>query len=113
MAPPTTMQPTKMNGSSIAVEICCVNPLACFSAGETSGSGLSLDSEGIVCKTSERLRIQPRRESYKQRRAECYGLRVAHKRCGSIPGLLEPGMNDNAKIVVERGNDVEGRENRQ
>src|SRR5579859_297019 len=107
MAPPTTMQPTKMNGSSIAVAICCEKPFACFSAGEISGSGLSLDSEGIVSEPGEWLRIQPRGEGYKQGRAEGDSLGVGHEWHGGVPGLFEPGVNDDAKIVVERGDDVE------
>src|SRR5580693_6570201 len=105
------MQPTKMNGSSIAVAICCENPLACFSAGEVSGSGLSLDSEGIVSEPSERLRIQPRGEGYKQRRAESDGLGAAHDRRGGVAGLFEPGVNNDAEIIIESGDDVESGEN--
>src|ERR1700692_2682708 len=108
-----TMQPTKMNGSSITIAFCCEKLLACFAAGEVSGSGLSLDSKGIVSEPSERLRIQPRGESYKQRRAESYGLGAAHDWRGGVAGFLQPGVNDDAEIVVERRHDVERGENRE
>src|SRR6266849_5147940 len=111
MAPPTTMQPTKMNGSSITIAFCREKLFACFAAGESSGSGLSLDSKGIVSQPGERLRIQPRRQGYKQGRAESDRLGAAQDRCGSIAGLLEPGVNYDAEIVVERRNDIERREN--
>src|SRR5882724_11670474 len=107
------MQPTKMKGSSMAIAFCCEKFLACFTAGETSGSGLSLDSEGIVSEPGEWLRIQPRGEGYKQGRAECDRLRVGHKRCRGIARLFEPCVNYDPQIVVERGDDAERSENRQ
>src|ERR1700751_395112 len=111
MAPPTTMQPTKMKGSSIAIAFCREKFLASLAAGETSGSGLSLDSEGIVSEPGERLRIQPRGESYKQGRAQGDRLRVGHKRCRRVAGLFEPCVNYDTEIVVDRGDDVERSEN--
>src|SRR5260221_6634872 len=101
------MQPTKMKGSSMAIAFCCEKFLACFTAGETSGSGLSLDSEGIVSEPGEWLRIQPRGESYKQRRAEGDRLSVGHEGRGRIAGLFQPGVNDDAEIIVDRGNEIE------
>src|ERR1700688_1106114 len=96
------MQPRKMNGSSITLAFCCEELFACFASGEVSGSGLSLDSEGIMSKPSERLRIQPRRQGYKQGRAESDGLGAAHDRRGSVAGLLEPGGNDPAERKIQR-----------
>src|SRR5260370_42003856 len=84
------MHPTKMKGSSIAIAFCCEKLLACFAAGETSGSGLSLDSKGIVSGPGEWLRIQPRGESYKQGRAEGDTMRVGHRRRGGMGGFFEP-----------------------
>src|SRR3979411_1364657 len=101
------MQPTRMNGNSIAIAYCCEALFTCFAAGQISGSGLSWDSEGIGGQSSERLRIQPRGQGYKQGRAESDSLGAAHDRGGSAAGLFEPGVNDDAKVVVERRNDVE------
>src|SRR5258708_13878379 len=107
MAPPTTMHPTKMKGSSIAIAFCCEKLLAWFRAGETSGSGLSLDSEGIVSEPGEWLRIQPRGESYKQGSAQGDRLRVGHEWRGRIARLFQPCVNDDAEIIVDRGNEIE------
>src|SRR5260221_13804381 len=104
------MQPTKMKGSSMAIAFCCEKFLACFTAGETSGSGLSLDSEGIVSEPGEWLRIQPRGERYKQGRAEGDRLRVGHEWRGRIAGLFEPGGKEGAEIIVDRGSGIEGGE---
>src|SRR5882762_5135055 len=113
MAPPTTMHPTKMKGSSIAIAFCCEKFFPCLAAGGVRWSGLSLDSEGIVSEPGERLRIQPRRQGYKQGRAESDGLGAAHERRGVVTRLFEPSMNDDAEIVVQRGNDIERGENRE
>src|SRR5258708_38051638 len=107
------MHPTKMKGSSIAIAFCCEKLLACFAAGETSGSGLSLDSEGIVSEPGEWLRIQPRGERYKQGRAESDSLCVGHKWRGRGAGLFEPCVKYAAEIVVERRNNVDGSGSRQ
>src|SRR6266403_4929319 len=111
MAPPTTMHPTKMKGSSIAIAFCREKFFPRLAEGEISGAGLSLDSKGIVSEPRERLRIQPRRQGYKQRRAESDGLGVAHERRWGVAGLFEPSVDDHAEIVVERGSDVERCEN--
>src|SRR6267378_7142658 len=113
MAPPPTMHPTKMKGSSIAIAFCCEKFFPCLAAGGVRWSGLSLDSEGIVSEPGERLRIQPRRQGYKQGRAESDGLGVAHERRWGVAGLFEPSVNYDPEIVVERGNDVERCENSQ
>src|SRR5260370_4382907 len=113
MAPPTTMHPTKMKGSSIAIAFCCEKFFPRLAAGGISGAGLSLDSEGIVSEPGERLRIQPRRQGYKQRRAEGDGLGAAHERRWGVAGLFQPSVDDHAEIVVERGNDIERGENSQ
>src|SRR5882757_7301313 len=113
MAPPTTMHPTKMKGSSIAIAFCREKFFPRLAEGGISGAGLSLDSKGIVSEPRERLRIQPRRQGYKQRRAEDDGLGAAHERRGGVAGLFEPSVDDHAEIVVERGNDIECGENRE
>src|SRR5260221_6048948 len=113
MAPPTTMHPTKMKGSSIAIAFCCEKFFPCLAAGGVRWSGLSLDSEGMVSEAGERLRIQPRRQGYKQRRAEGDGVGAAHERRGGVAGLFEPSVDGHAEIVVERGNDTERGENRE
>jgi len=67
MSPPMQTAPTKLKGNSMAAPSCAEiagglrNPF-------TSGSGLSLDSKGIVGQPREWLRIQPRGEGYKQGR---------------------------------------------
>src|SRR6267142_2093537 len=102
MAPPTTMHPTKMKGSSIAIAFCREKFFPRLAAEGISGAGLSLDSKGIVSEPRERLRIQPRRQGYKQRRTEGDGLGAAHERRGGVAGLFEPSVDDHAEIVVER-----------
>src|SRR5258708_1459040 len=107
------MHPTKMKGSSIAIAFCREKLFPRLAAGGISGAGLSLDSKGIVSEPGERLRIQPRRQGYKQRRTESDGLGVAHERPWGVAGLFQPSVDDHAEIVVERGNDVERCENSQ
>src|SRR5882672_12453616 len=106
MSPPTKTAPTKLKGNSMAAPS-CAEIAGGLRNSFTSGSGLSLDSEGIVSEPSEWFRIQPRGEGYKQRRAEGDGLRVAHHRRGGFAGFSEPGVNDDAEIVVEGGKNVE------
>ncbi len=61
----------------------------------------------------ERFRIQARGESYKY--GDDQGQELAKRddrNRGILTGLLEPGMNDDAEIVVNRGHNVERGENR-
>src|SRR5438477_9786498 len=74
--------------------------------GEGSESS-GLLSEGILSELSERLRIQPGGEGDKHGDAESHGLRAGHDGAGSFAGLLEPSVDDDAEIIVERGDDVE------
>src|SRR5437667_9253595 len=78
--------------------------------GEGSESS-GLLSEGILSELSERLRIQPGGEGDKHGDAESHGLRAGHDGAGSFAGLLEPSVDDDAEIIVERGNDVENSKN--
>src|SRR6202035_1660649 len=110
MSPPMQTAPTKLKGNSMA-EPSCAEIAGGLRGPFTSGSGLSLDSEGIVSKPSEWFRIQPCRQGYKQGCAESDGLGAAHDRRGSIARLSEPGVNDDAEIVIHRGDDVERGEN--
>src|SRR5437667_12459392 len=78
--------------------------------GEGSESS-GLLSEGILSELSERLRIQPGGEGDKHGDAESHGLCAGHDGAGSFAGLLEPGVDDDAEVVVKRGDDVENGEN--
>src|SRR5690348_2614093 len=104
--------PTKLKGNSIAAPI-CAEIAGGLRDPFTSGSGLSLDSKGIVCESREWLRIQPCSEGYKQGCAKGDRLGAAHDRRGSIAGFPEPRVNDDPKIVIKRGNDIKRRKNRQ
>src|SRR5437867_3384663 len=77
--------------------------------GEVDSEFSGLLSEGILGELSERLRIQPGGEGDKHGDAKGDGLRVGHDGAGSFAGLLEPGVHDDAEVVVKRGNDVENR----
>src|SRR5437667_7251612 len=74
--------------------------------GEGSESS-GLLSEGILSELSERLRIQPGGEGDKHGDAESHGLRAGHDGVGRFAGLLEPGVHDDAEVMVKRGDDVE------
>src|SRR5260370_8827729 len=103
MSPPTATAATKVNGTSMAL-------CAWFDELWTlwrGGFGAGLLSEGIVGEPGERLRIQPGGEGDKYGDGESYGLSAGHDRTGRFAGLLEPGVDDDAEVVVERGNDVE------
>src|SRR2546427_10729110 len=63
-------------------------------------------SKGIVSESRERLRIQPGGERNKHGDAEGYGLRAAHHRTRRFAGRLEPGVHDDAEVVVECGNNI-------
>src|SRR5258708_23053114 len=113
MAPPTTMHPTKMKGSSIAIAFCREKFFPRLAAGGISGAGLSLDSEGIVSEPGERLRIQPRRQGYKQGRDEKNALGAVDEGRGGEAGLLQQSVDHAVEIVVEPENDIERGENRE
>src|SRR5258708_40067765 len=80
----------------------------------TSGEGNSeftgLLSEGILSEPRERLRIQPGGESDKHGDAEGHSLRAGHDRARGFAGLFEPGVYDDAEVVVKSGDDVENGE---
>src|SRR5260370_4909416 len=103
MIDPRATVATKVNGPSMAIaswfdELCTL-----WSGGFDAG----LLSEGILGEPCERLRIQPGGEGDKYGDGESYGLSAGHDRTGRFAGLLEPGVDDDAEVVVERGNDVE------
>src|SRR2546421_7679815 len=75
--------------------------------GEVGSEFSGLLSEGILSELSERLRIQPGSEGDKHGDAEGYRLRAGHDGTRRFAGLLEPGVHDDAEVVVKRGNDVE------
>src|SRR5438552_19022679 len=79
--------------------------------GEGSESS-GLLSEGILGEPRERLRIQPGSEGDKHGDAESHGLCAGHDGAGSFAGLLEPSVDDDAEVVVKRGDDVENSEDR-
>src|SRR5207248_6739519 len=106
MAAATAMGPTKVNGNSRAsADPEILRDILMPIGVEGFSSGLS--SEGILSELGERLRIQPGGEGDKRSYAERDGLRVAHDWPRGFPGSLEPGVDDDAEVVVERGNDVE------
>src|SRR5882672_10333124 len=113
ISPPTMTAATRTKGSSMA----SANWLEKFFTFPCAGSrGLvlsGLESEGIVREPREGFRIQPGGERDKHRYAERYGLRVGHQRPRRFTGLLKPGMHDDAEVVVQRGNDVQHREDRE
>src|SRR6266850_2517201 len=112
MSPPTATAATKVNGNSIAIaswfEVFCTFWLAGFGDPVLSG----LESEGIMREPRERFRIQPGGQRDKHRYAERDGLRVSHDWKRRFPRLFEPRVHDDAEVVVERGNDVQHREDR-
>src|SRR5712691_217964 len=111
-SPPTATAPTKVKGTSMAMaswlELLCT-----FCRLGFRDSGLSgLLSEGILGEPRERLRIQPGGEGDKYGDAEGHGLRAGHDGNRGFSGLLEPSVNDDAEVIVERGDDVEDGEDR-
>src|SRR5258706_13179985 len=78
--------------------------------GDWESSGLL--SEGILGEPRERLRIQPGGEGDKHGDAEGHGLGAGHDGARRFAGLLEPGVHDDAEVIVKRGNNVENGEDR-
>src|SRR6267143_111457 len=101
MSPPTATAPTKVNGNSIAIaswlEALCTFWLAGFGDSVLSG----LESEGIMREPRERFRIQPGGQRDKHRYAERHGLRIGHDGMRPFTRLLEPGVHDDAEVVVK------------
>src|SRR6266567_8769723 len=110
MAPPTTIAPTKVNGNSRATAGCEAKSADFFCPDACAEVSSCLLSEGILGELGERLRIQPGGESDKHGDGEGHSLRAGHHGTGRFAGLLEPGVHDDAEIVVERGNDVKNGE---
>src|SRR5438552_16575145 len=75
--------------------------------GEVDSEFSGLLSEGILGELSERLRIQPCSEGERHGDAESHGLCAGHDGVGRFAGLLEPGVHDDAEVIVKRGDDVE------
>src|SRR5882762_3488258 len=76
IAPPTTIAPTKVNGSSKASADWDAKSCGFLSGGDSGGFSSGLKSEGIVRELRERLRIQPCGERHK------YGHRSEERRVG-------------------------------
>src|SRR5713226_7280292 len=110
IAPPITIAPTKVNGNSRARAGCDERSADFF--GPDAGEELSscLLSEGILSEPRERLRIQPGGERDKHGDAEGHSLRAGHHGTRRFAGLLEPGVHDDAEVVVKRGDDIENGE---
>src|SRR5690242_8079043 len=106
MAAPTTTGPTRVNGNSSASAGPEAKSLAFFFAGVEDEFSSGLSSEGILSELGERLRIQPGGEGDKYRDAEGDGLGAAHDGARGFAGGFEPGVDDDAEVVVERGNDI-------
>src|SRR5260370_18867030 len=81
--------------------------------GEGDSEFSSLLSEGILREPRERLRIQPRRERDKHGDTEGHGLRAGHYETRRFARLLEPGVHDDAEVIVERGDDIQHGEHRE
>src|SRR5690242_15876137 len=111
MAAPTAMGPTKVNGNSSARAGPEAKSFALFLAGGVDGFSPGLSSEGILSKLGERFRIQPGGEGDKYGYAEGDCLRAAHDGTRGLTGSFEPGMDHDAEVVVERGDDIEDGEN--
>src|SRR5215470_14714612 len=107
------MAPTKVKGNSRASAGVEAKSPVFFFAGCVDGLSSGLSSEGIVSEPCERLRIQPRGESNKYCDAKGQGLPIAHRGTRRFARLLQPGVHDNAEVVVKRGNDVQNCENGQ
>src|SRR5260370_32268837 len=75
-------------------------------AGEGDSEFSGLLSEGILGEPRERLRIQPGGERDKHGDAEGHGLRARHGWTRRFARLLEPGVHDNAKVIVKCGHDI-------
>src|SRR5258708_34583130 len=97
IAPPSTIAPTKVNGSSRATADWEAKSCGFLSGGDSGGFSSGLKSEGIVRELRERLRIQPRGEGNKYSHTERHGLRIAHDRTRRFARLLEPGRHDDAE----------------
>src|SRR5258708_32184829 len=76
--------------------------------GEPGFSGLL--SEGILGEPRERLGILPGREGDKYGDGKGHRLRAGHHGTRRFARLLEPGVHDDAEVVIERGNDVKNGE---
>src|SRR4029077_1484751 len=99
--------PTKVKGNSKASAGCDAKSRDFLDAGDSEWLSSCLLSEGIVRELCERLRIQPRGEGDKRRDGEGQGLRVGHDGTRYFARLLQPGVHDDAEIVVERWDDIE------
>src|SRR5713226_9512756 len=110
IAPPITIAPTKVNGNSRARAGCDERSADFFGPDDCEELSSCLLSEGILGEPRERLRIQPGGEGDKHGDAEGDGLGAGHNGARGFAGLLEPGVDDDAKVVVEGGNDVENGE---
>src|SRR5258708_6966460 len=82
-------------------------------AGEGDSEFSGLLSEGILGEPRERLRIQPGGERDKHGDAEGYGLSAGHGWTRRIAGLLQPGVHDNAEVIVERRHAIKQSKNRE
>src|ERR1700687_2644399 len=102
-----------MKGNSMARANCCENPFTWSSAGVSFWSLESLLSEGIARQTCERLRIQPSSQGNKHGDAKRNCLRAAHVGRWSVSRLLQPGVDYDAEIVVERRHDIKSGEDRE
>src|ERR1700740_1079322 len=113
MAAPTTTGPTRVKGSSSARAGPEAKSFALFLTGVEDEFWSGLSSEGILSKLGERLRIQPGGQRDKRSYAKRHGLRAAYDGTGGFAGSLEPGVDDDAEVVVKREDDVEDREDRE
>src|SRR6266567_7131881 len=107
MATPTAIAPTKVNGNSKASAGMLAASLVFLCLGAFEMLSSCLLSEGILGEPREGLRIQPGGESDKHGDGEGHSLRAGHDGTGRFAGLLEPGVHDDAEVIVERGNDVQ------
>src|SRR5262245_4903218 len=98
------MDPTKVKGSSRASAGVEAKSPVFFFVGCVGRLSSGLSSEGIVGEPRERLRIQPGGKSDKHSHAEGHGLRVAHGGARRFAWRLEPGVDNDAEVIVERGN---------
>src|SRR5882724_2956900 len=104
--PPTTTAETRTKGSSMAMAAWLETSLAFSRIGEGDSESSGLLSEGILGEPRERLRIQPGGQGDKHGDAEDDGLSAGHDGARGFAGRLEPGVHDDAEVIVKCGDDV-------
>src|SRR5712692_11413847 len=101
---------TRMKGSSMAMANWLEKAFTFCGLGSGKSDFSGLLSESIAGEPRERLRIQPGGERHKHGHAKRHGLRAGHHRTRRFARLLETSVHDDAEVVVQRGDNVQHRE---